>query len=1419
MAKIFGLDDSEATGNAPAGGGSSQVSRDDMLHDRSAYDPIVASPVPADTVQGGFDDDILNGTAGDDVITDLGGSNTIHGLGGNDTISLEDYSYAGTIYEGRVTTNVIDAGTGNDMVTVGSFGTGTLSVDLGDGNDVLKLDAINSLTTVTLGTGQDLLTLSEGMGEWTKLTTVPVVVTDFAAGAGGDVLDISNLLLGFFSGSAFPAGNLFASGYLSLIQDGADTIVRLDADGNGPGHTSLYTRDLVRLEGVTATQLTAYNLAGFAPDGSAPIPPTVNGTDGDDFIQAGIFGGHYYALGGNDVMIGGIGNDVLDGGSGNDTIDGGQSGDDWIQGGDGNDILQDTRGNDRLDGGAGDDVITIERNSGSTTRNETIIINAGDGNDRVSLGVHRLEFTQPISATVTTDLGAGNDYIYIDNSHSTGTLTLGAGQDRIELGEHYFVDENPAPTVITDFTVGAGGDVLDLGGALLAGQGWDQVSNPFITGHLRLIQQGADTIVAFDYDGVGNDDHLQQLFVLSNVDATTLTAANFTGYAPNDPVIVGLVTNGTSGDDVIQGAAGNDQLVGNDGNDVINGGNGNDVLNGGIGNDTLEGGYGDDTLIGGAGNDIVQDLRGGNDSLSGGDGDDIISVNHRYLNLANNITIDGGAGNDLVDIHAYTEGSLVANLGTGDDRITLYSTLSAGTTLTLGAGSDTVEFSYQLAGQVRGAVVITDFAAGDGGDKFDWVAYARSYLHVAGGGADYNPFAAGTARLVQVGADTQLQLLEYMQGATNPIVTVIATLNNVSVGSLTSYNFGVDIHAHPVSVSDTQTGTPDNDVIAGTANADIISGLAGDDQISGLGGNDILHGGTGNDTLNGGDGNDTLDGGSGNNILNGGADNDTINGFLRDTMNGGTGNDTITLDGFDDGSFGNIGSIDGGDGDDTIAVTVNGFGTYAITAGSGNDHVRIDRTATNITLSLGAGSDTVEFPAYSMPLNGSAVTITDFQTGASGDHIDLGGLLEQLIAGFNPNDYWTPDKNPFQQGYTELRQVGGNVELWMHVDGAEGLTSERMIVFSNTNVAQFSAENFDGYDPHAVPDNAHLIRSSLTIAAGQTVTATNTTPYEFSRPNYVYASTDGHAQFINHGTVNSFSTTGVGGGATGFAFGLISNVTSDSLFLNASDGRFIVNDSWLDESGDLSGAGRTTMGFFANATTIRFQNDGYFEVRAASGTAIGVSTGYTYAQNIANVNNGTILVESGYDAIGVNFAGIDGTFTNNGAIIVHGQDYAVGFNSNQYKGGIVNHGTITVSTDPASPYASIGLLLDEQANIGAYTHINTGTINADIAIYILGGSGNTVVVDNVINSGFINGAIILGDGNDSVVNTGTISGRTLLGRGDDVYNGAGGNHTGTVEGGAGHDVLIGGNGAEVFYGDVGADQISGGGGGDFIEGG
>ncbi|HJV08560.1 MAG TPA: S8 family serine peptidase [Acidimicrobiales bacterium] len=101
----------------------------------------------------------------------------------------------------------------------------------------------------------------------------------------------------------------------------------------------------------------------------------------------------------------------------------------------------------------------------------------------------------------------------------------------------------------------------------------------------------------------------------------------------------GVLTVGTTGDDVIYGTAGPDRILGMGGNDTILGLGGDDQLFGGEGNDLLCGGPGNDRLAGDNGNDILQG-DAGNDDLAGGAGNDSLFGNGDVDRL------DGGQGTD-----------------------------------------------------------------------------------------------------------------------------------------------------------------------------------------------------------------------------------------------------------------------------------------------------------------------------------------------------------------------------------------------------------------------------------------------------------------------------------------------------------------------------------------------------------------------------------------------------------------------------------------------------------------------------------------------------------------------------------------------------------------------------------------------------
>jgi Ca2+-binding RTX toxin-like protein len=211
--------------DALTGGGSAQ----DIFIGGAANDTLKGG-AGNDTLQGGAGNDSIDGGAGIDLI-DLSDANAFSftlGAGGNGTATAsgtDSYSNMEGVIGGGG--NDVLNGNADDNVLVGGGGADTLSGGVG-------------ADTLTGGAASDRFVFRVGDG-------ISDVITDFNAStlaSGGDILDISDLLIGFTTSSA--------AQFIQLIESGGNTTVSVDRDGAASGFAF---QDVFVLQGVTGLNL------------------------------------------------------------------------------------------------------------------------------------------------------------------------------------------------------------------------------------------------------------------------------------------------------------------------------------------------------------------------------------------------------------------------------------------------------------------------------------------------------------------------------------------------------------------------------------------------------------------------------------------------------------------------------------------------------------------------------------------------------------------------------------------------------------------------------------------------------------------------------------------------------------------------------------------------------------------------------------------------------------------------------------------------------------------------------------------------------------------------------------------------------------------------------------------------------------
>ena len=259
--------------------------------------------------------------------------------------------------------------------------------------------------------------------------------------------------------------------------------------------------------------------------------------------------------------------------------------------------------------------------------------------------------------------------------------------------------------------------------------------------------------------------------------------------------------------------------------------------------------------------------------------------------------------------------------------------------------------------------------------------------------------------------------------------------------------------------------------------------------------------------------------------------------------------------------------------------------------------------------------------------------------------------------------------------------------------------------------------------------------------------------------------------------------------------GLIGSGTSGRDAVRVAEGDLIVSVKAL---GSISGNENGIMHFTKAANSdLTVFNDGLISGRRA------IDTNASYGGSLQDVtirNSGDIIGTSTraqgvdaaiktLDAANLKITNeLGGTIVGQNSMIAISVDNTVGRETNSY---LLNHGTITGNV------------------MGIDELVNSGTLNGDVHM--------TDDSNRVKNTGSINGTVYMGGGDD-VYKPDETSGAVYLdlGTGNDLALGSTGNET--IDGGVGNDIIWGGAGDDHLISGVGVNKLSGDDGNDYLNG-
>ncbi|MDB9805176.1 type I secretion C-terminal target domain-containing protein, partial [Porticoccaceae bacterium] len=1086
-----------------------------------------------------------------------------------DEISYSYYVNRGVIGEHR-SYNVLFGGDGDDVITgsvfsdflIGGLDSDTLTGDAGD--DTLHGDGFSTIEWDNFTTQSPAQYGSRLNSDYNRAVGGADTIT---AGDGNDYVD------GGGANDSIDAGEGNNTVYGGL---GADTIAA------GAGADNIYGGDGTSDPGVDgADEIHAGGGSDtvFGEGGDDVIyaevgDDTVQGGDGDDSIYGAEGADTLYGNAGDDTISGGIDDDTLRGGIGADTLSGdsgsdtlyGDDQDDSLDGGDGDDVLYGGSGADTLIGGLGAD--TIDGGADTDT------ISGGGGSDIITAG----------SGDDVIDGGDGDDTITA--GIGADTITGGAGADTFVFTYDDFLDDQV--DVIKDFTVGSGGDVLDLSAlhsaSLAAGFGdsWSGTTWAYSHGYIQFAIEGEDTLVNYDQDGWYDSHSTTTIARLEGVNLASLSVVN----AEPDPsdalyqiesasalsedsnalVTYRVVLGKAPTADVVVSVTGGDQIYVNDSSSAAaltftanNWYIPQVVRLTAIDDLSIERDHDASLTHSFSSSDTEFDGLTAVKSVSITDNDFQRSIDQTKLPSA-------GDNKIIYDL------DLSANAGwyTSNVRWSKSALQSDVYDYRLGVGSDDIEVSSGVQTSIDNKNIVF---FGEGGD--DRIAF----VNLADGGIGNDELIAST--VVRNGDE----------------ISYSYYVNRGVIGEHRSYNvlFGGD-------GDDVITGSVFSDFLIGGLDSDTLTGDAGDDTLHGdgfstiewdnfttqspaqygsrlnsdynraVGGADTITAGDGNDYVDGGGANDSIDAGEGNNTVYGGLGADTIAAGAgadniyggdgtsdpgvdgADEIHAGGGSDTVFGEGGDDVIYAEVGddTVQGGDGDDSIygaegADTLYGnAGDDTISGGIDDDTLRGGIGAD--TLSGDSGSDTLYGDDQDDSLDGGDGD--DVLYGGSGADTLIGGLGADTIDGGADTDTISGG------GGSDIITAGSGDDV---IDGGDGDDTITAGVGADTITGGAGADTFVFTYGDFLDDQVDVIKD-FTVGSGGDVldlsalhsASLAANGVNSGQHNYPYSL--GFIRFIQSGddTVVAYDTDGPDLANEGRSFAILKdvsplNLTEDNL--------------------------------------------------------------------------------------------------------------------------------------------------------------------------------------------------------------------------------------------------------------------------------